>query len=67
MDPFFTTKEVGKGTGLGLSVSIQIIEALGGKMDLSSNPGEETVVSIMLPLYEEDTRSTEQEAERRDH
>jgi signal transduction histidine kinase len=53
-DPFYTTKEVGKGTGLGLSVSIQIIETLGGRMDLSSNPGEETRVTIQLPLYNED-------------
>jgi signal transduction histidine kinase len=52
-DPFYTTKEVGKGTGLGLSVSIQIIETLGGRMDLSSNPGEETRVTIQLPLYDE--------------
>ena len=53
-DPFYTTKEVGKGTGLGLSVSIQIIETLGGRMDLSSNPGEETRVTIQLPLFNED-------------
>ena len=52
-DPFFTTKEVGKGTGLGLSVSIQIIETLGGRMDLDSTPGEETRVSILLPLSDE--------------
>ena len=54
-DPFFTTKEVGKGTGLGLSVSIQIIETLGGRMDLSSSPGEETRVSILLPLCNDDS------------
>ena len=53
-DPFFTTKEVGKGTGLGLSVSIQIIETLGGRMELSSRPGKETRVSILLPLLDED-------------
>ena len=53
-DPFYTTKEVGKGTGLGLSVSIQIIETLGGRMDLSSNPGEETRLTIQLPLYNDD-------------
>jgi len=52
-DPFYTTKEVGKGTGLGLSVSIQIIETLGGRMELSSNPGEETSVTIRLPIYDE--------------
>ena len=53
-DPFFTTKEVGKGTGLGLSVSIQIVETMGGRMDLTSSPGEETRVSILLPLLDED-------------
>ncbi len=59
-DPFFTTKEVGKGTGLGLSVSIQIIETLGGRMELRSTPGEETRVTILLPLLLEDA---EQQAE----
>jgi signal transduction histidine kinase len=58
-DPFFTTKEVGKGTGLGLSVSIQIIETQGGRMDLSSNPGKETVASILLPLFQEDVEKAE--------
>jgi signal transduction histidine kinase len=53
-DPFYTTKEVGKGTGLGLSVSIQIIETLGGRMDLSSNPGQETRITIQLPLFDDD-------------
>jgi signal transduction histidine kinase len=61
-DPFYTTKEVGKGTGLGLSVSIQIIETLRGRIDLSSNPGQETRVTIKLPLYEEQTADSWQEA-----
>jgi signal transduction histidine kinase len=52
-DPFFTTKEVGKGTGLGLSVSIQIIETLGGRMELSSRPGNETKVTVLLPVHNE--------------
>ncbi len=55
-DPFFTTKEVGKGTGLGLSVSIQIIETLGGRMELSSRSGEETKVSILLPVSEQEAK-----------
>ncbi|MDH3930251.1 MAG: ATP-binding protein [Deltaproteobacteria bacterium] len=53
LDPFFTTKEVGKGTGLGLSVSIQIIEALGGRMEVNSRSGEGTKVSIILPSFQE--------------
>jgi two-component system NtrC family sensor kinase len=55
-DPFFTTKEAGKGTGLGLSVSIQIIETLGGRMEVNSRSGEETVVSIMLPVSDEEAK-----------
>ena len=52
-DPFFTTKEAGKGTGLGLSVSIQIIETLGGRMEVNSRSGEGTKVSIILPSSQE--------------
>ena len=55
-DPFFTTKEAGKGTGLGLSVSIQIIETLGGRMELNSRSGEETKVSILLPVSEQEAK-----------
>jgi two-component system, NtrC family, sensor kinase len=51
-DPFFTTKEPGKGTGLGLSVSVQIIEAMGGKMEISSRLGEETTVTLLLPVHD---------------
>ncbi len=55
-DPFFTTKEAGKGTGLGLSVSIQIIETLGGRMELNSRSGKETRVSILLPVSEPEVK-----------
>ena len=49
-DPFFTTKDPGKGTGLGLSVSFMIVESLGGKMTVDSEPGEGTTMVIYLPL-----------------
>ncbi|MEJ2582364.1 MAG: HAMP domain-containing sensor histidine kinase, partial [Acidobacteriota bacterium] len=51
-DPFFTTKKDGVGTGLGLSVSYSIIAKNGGRMAVTSKPGEGTCFSIFLPLPE---------------
>lgn len=39
-DPFFTTKAFGEGMGLGLSVSKNIIDAIGGRIELVSTGGE---------------------------
>lgn len=50
-DPFFTTKPVGKGTGLGLSTAYLIIaETHGGQLYCQSQPGEETIFTIELPI-----------------
>lgn len=62
-DPFFTTKEPGKGTGLGLSVSAQIVEAMGGWLEISSSRGEGTMVTLVLPA-EESRETTEDGRER---
>lgn len=49
-DPFFTTKPVGKGTGLGLSICFSIMQRLGGRIDVHSEPGQGTRFDIDLPL-----------------
>jgi signal transduction histidine kinase/CheY-like chemotaxis protein len=49
LDPFFTTKEVGKGTGLGLSTVYATVKAHGGHLDIHSEPGVGTRVSLRFP------------------
>ena len=48
--PFFTTKRNGEGTGLGLAVCRKIIEQHGGKISVSSRPGEGTEIRLSLPF-----------------
>lgn len=48
-DPFFTTKERGKGTGLGLPICQRIVEEYEGKIEVDSQVGQGTTVSIRLP------------------
>ncbi len=48
-EPFFTTKGVGKGTGLGLPMVHGLAEQSGGRMTLSSRPGQGTRIEVWLP------------------
>jgi PAS domain S-box-containing protein len=48
-EPFYTTKE--SGTGLGLMISSRIVEAHGGELAVTSEPGNGTTVSITLPTF----------------
>jgi two-component system NtrC family sensor kinase len=51
-DPFFTTKPVGTGTGLGLAISYGIIVKHHGKIEITSVPGQGTLMRIELPIHQ---------------
>ncbi len=49
-NPFFTTKPTDKGTGLGLAISADIVRSHGGHIEVESEPGDFTEMTITLPL-----------------
>ena len=51
-EPFFTTKPPGEGTGMGLASSYGLITRAGGTIEVESELGEGTVVTIVLPAGE---------------
>jgi signal transduction histidine kinase/CheY-like chemotaxis protein len=57
LEPFFTTKPRGKGTGLGLSMAKQFAEQSGGALEVESEPGRGTTVTLWLPETEAEPRA----------
>jgi C4-dicarboxylate-specific signal transduction histidine kinase len=48
-EPFFTTKDVWQNLGLGLSESFRIVNDHGGRIELDSEVGRGTTVTLHLP------------------
>ena len=48
-EPFFSTKPKDQGTGLGLATVYGIVTQAGGMVDLSSDIGTGTTITILLP------------------
>jgi signal transduction histidine kinase len=46
-DPFYTDKE--EGTGLGLAISHSIVEKNGGRIEVASELGKGTLITVSLP------------------
>ena len=57
-DPFFTTKGMSQRTGLGLASAYGIIKGHGGFIDIDSEKGQGTTISIYIPTSGDEVKPT---------
>jgi two-component system cell cycle sensor histidine kinase/response regulator CckA len=55
-EPFFTTKPKGKGTGLGMPVVYGLMQMHRGAIDVASEPGKGTAISLYFPVVTEESK-----------
>lgn len=48
-EPFFTTRPIGSGVGLGLTAAYGMVQQAGGAIDVRSEPGQGTIVTLRFP------------------
>ena len=52
-EPFYTTRGVGQGTGLGLTMARDVVQVLGGRIEVQSQVGVGTTFTVILPTSAE--------------
>lgn len=55
-DPFLTTKEPGKGLGLGLSIAFNVMQDMGGHLEIEQHPLGGAEIRLRLKNWTENSR-----------